>query len=144
MSGKDNVMNVSDNKNDDLENMGNVGNEDATITNAGASGDGVAVGGTTEDTTVEAAKDELIANQKSMIETLIDTTKSLQDQIGVLLRNGATITDGNADDNAAGNTDGNADGNADNKPEDEEYISLSQLGAEMGTRRYENVNSKEV
>lgn len=135
MNGKDNIENTG---NENLDNE----NANATITNAGASGDGVAVGGTTEDTTVETAKDELIANQKSMIETLIDTTKSLQDQIGVLLRNGATITDGNADDNAADNTDGNAT----DKPEDgkEEYITLSQLGAEMGTRRYENVNSKEV
>ena len=126
MSGKDNVKNM------DNENMDNENTND-TITNAGASGDGVAAGGTAEDTTVEAAKDELIANQKSMIETLIDTTKSLQDQISVLLRNGASITDDNAD--------GNADGNAD---DNEEYIPLSQLGAEMGQRRYENVNSKEV
>ena len=129
-------MSEKDNENKGNENMDNE-NINATITNAGASGNDVAAGGTAEDTTVENAKDELIANQKSMIETLIDTTKSLQDQISVLLRNGASITDGNADDNADGNADSNAD-------DGEEYIPLSQLGAEMGQRRYENVNSKEV
>ena len=123
MSGKDKT-------NENEDNTGNVDqtSDDVTINNDGA-GDAMAAGGTAEDADEKLQK--IIDAQNEQIEKLVANTESLQNQIGVLLRGGASITDGKSDENTA-------DGD-----KDDEYTPLSELGAEMGKRRYNNVNLKE-
>lgn len=106
-------------------------NEDATMADDEASA--VAVGGTTEETTV-VDYETIIEQKDRQIETLLESAKNLQNQINVLLRNGASISD---------SINNEVESN-ESKNDVDEYVSLSDLGHEMGQRRYENVNSKEV
>ena len=97
--------------------------------NNGAAPDNVTDGGTSE---LEKAS-ATIANQNATIEKLLEMQKDLQTQIGVLLRNGAAITD-----------EPNTNANDDNKSINEsEYKTLAELGGKIGKREYMNINKEE-
>lgn len=81
-----------------------------------------AAGNTAEDTPTDA-KQEIINQQKSTIDALMQRTDELTKQINTLLAMGVQISDGN-------NT-------VENKPDDiysDDYVSLSDLGASIGKR----------
>ena len=80
-------------------------------------------GGSTPEDTPDYEK--LIEKQSSQIDELIEANKSLQSQIGVLLRNGAAINDAN-DNNES----------TQRESEREDYVRLSDLGKELGKREY--------
>lgn len=88
-------------------------NEDEASTGAGCS--------TPEDT---PDYEKLIERQSSQIDELIEANKSLQSQIGVLLRNGAAINDANENESTQ------------RESERDDYVSLSDLGKELGKREY--------
>lgn len=69
---------------------------------------------------------------------LMENQKSLQDQISVLIRNGASINDSPANDDIVS---GSNDSGAPNS--EETYVSLAELGTELGKRDYKNENMKE-
>lgn len=76
---------------------------------------------------------EIIAKQNAAIEKLLEMQDKLQSQIGVLLRNGASITD-----------EPNSNANDDDKSINEgEYKTLAELGGEIGRREYKNINKEE-
>lgn len=79
-------------------------------------------GGSTPEDTPDYEK--LIEKQSSQIDELIEANKSLQSQIGVLLRNGAAINDANNNESTQ------------RESEREDYVSLSDLGKELGKREY--------
>lgn len=90
-----------------------------------------AAGSTAEDTPDYA---DMIAAQTAQIEKLMAANASLQDQIGVLIRNGAGIGSSTAGAEAAGTAE---------QDESEPYVPLASLGAELGKRDYKIHNRKE-
>ena len=76
---------------------------------------------------ISAEETAVITEQREMINTLIEHTKSLQNQINTLMRSGASVTDGTPKHEEPAETH-------------EDYVSFSDLGREMGERRYENKN----
>lgn len=124
---KTNVTSTDENEKDEVVSV----NEDATMSDDDASE--VAAGGTAEDTAF-AEYESIIEKKDKQIETLLETANSLQNQINVLLRNGASISDVINNEVEPNEPKNDAD----------EYVSLSDLGHEMGQRRYDNVNYKEV
>lgn len=90
----------------------------------------VAAEGTAEEA-AEGAYKALFEQMKATNEELAAANKSLQDQIGILIRNGSTVTARNEDE-------------ANREPK-EPYASLADLGSEIGKRDYKshNVTQKE-
>lgn len=85
-----------------------------------------AAGGTAEDTLgqYKALTEQLMAQNKALIEQ----NKSLQSQFGVLIRNGASV--------------GHQGEQPESQPEPEKYVSLAELGSEIGKRDYRSHNIK--
>ena len=71
----------------------------------------------------------LIEQMKAQNAALIEQNKSLQNQFGVLIRNGAS----------AGHYAGNE---PEPEPEPEPYVSLAELGSQLGKRDYQSHNTK--
>lgn len=97
-----------------------------------------AAAGTAEDT-LGAYKD-MFDQMKAQNDALIEQNKSLQNQIGILIRNGSSVghnsgsvRDGLSDDPDTGSA---LDGQA-----QEPYVSLAELGSEIGKRDYRSHNS---
>ena len=88
-----------------------------------------AAGSTAEDTLGEYKA--LIEQMKAQNAALIEQNKSLQNQFGVLIRNGAST--------------GHYGGNKPEpkpEPEPEPYVSLAELGSQLGKRDYQSHNTK--
>lgn len=95
---------------------------------ATAAGDAADAGAKTpEDTDVRAdPRDKIIEQQTSTIDTLLQRTEQLTKQINSLLAMGAQINDGKADTGEQTQ--------APSPIEDEEYVPLRNLGAEIGKK----------
>lgn len=99
-------------------------NNDASITvEAPSNTVDSAVGNTAEDTQTDTQQ-EIINQQKSTIDALLQRTEDLTKQINTLLAMGVQINDGNNVKNES---------KADNIYSDD-YVSLSDLGASIGKR----------
>lgn len=117
----------------------NVTNEaqDATISTENGADSGSAVGTEPAEDTLDAYK-TLAKELADQNKALMDNQKSLQDQISVLIRNGASINDthtnsvgASGDDDTGHNSEGAG-----------AYVSLKDLGTELGKRDYKNENLK--
>lgn len=108
-------------------------NNDGTI-DTGNANDSSAAGSSAEDTLKS-----VIAQSQDQVAKLIEQNQSLQSQIEMLLRNGATIND-NAQAQAQAQEVENMTLDQFNEKHSENYVSLSDLGAEIGKREYKNVN----
>lgn len=128
---QDNKTGITDiDVNENVDNIVSI-NDNATMSDDDASE--VAAGGTAEDTTI-ADYESIIEKKDKQIEMLLESAKNLQNQINVLLRSGASISDVINNEVELNEPKNDAD----------KYVSLSDLGHEMGQRRYDNVNYKEV
>ena len=100
-----------------------------------------AAGGTAEDAQeYKALVEQLMAQNKSLIEQ----NKSLQTQFGILIRSGASV--GRHGDSGSVSGPGNPDpldsGQGMGQPEPKEpYVSLAELGSQIGKRDYGSHNS---
>ncbi len=96
------------------------------------SSEDMAAGVTAEDTV--KAYDALFKQQRGEIDSLTKANRSLKAQIGILLRNGASVGDSSQGTQAT------------QLPEPEKpqgpYVSLADLGAEIGKRDYATHNTK--
>lgn len=90
---------------------------------------GTAGEGTPEDT-VQVYKD-LVQQQKDEISALLENQKSMQSQINALIRNGASINEAGGNGDSVPAASGAGDG--DNQ---EDYVSLADLGKEIGSRNH--------
>ena len=98
--------------------------------------------------TAEDALDEykaLLEQMKVQNAALIEQNKSLQNQFSILIRSGASV--GRYGDNGSvsgsGNTDPVGSGQGMGQPGSQEpYVSLAELGSQIGKRDYGSHNSK--
>lgn len=97
-----------------------------------------AAAGTAEDT-LGAYKD-MFGQMKAQNDALIEQNKSLQNQIGILIRNGSSVghNSGSASSGVPDNTDS---GSATGDPQEDPYVSLADLGSQIGKRDYRSHNS---
>ena len=101
-----------------------------------------AAGGTAEDTLGEYKA--LIEQMKAQNAALIEQNKSLQNQFGILIRSGASV--GRHGDSGSVSGPGNPDpldpvqGMGQPEPQ-EPYVSLAELGSQIGKRDYSPHNS---
>lgn len=102
-----------------------------------------AAGSTAEDTLGEYKA--LLEQMKAQNQALIEQNKSLQNQFGILIRNGAHV--GRHGDNAGVSGSG-ANGALDpiqdsgqTEPQ-EPYVTLAELGSQLGKRDYQSHNTK--
>ena len=83
---------------------------------------------TSEDTL--AAYEALFEKQKKQIEEQIETNKSLQNQINILMRNGASVSRETFE----------TEETPQKETDSAEYVSLAELGTELGKRDYKTQN----
>lgn len=102
-----------------------------------------AAGGTAEDAQEEykALVEQLMAQNKALIEQ----NKSLQNQFGILIRSGASVgqhgdSSSVSDSGSAGNA-GFVQDSGQDEPQ-EPYVSLAELGSEIGKRDYGSHNTQ--
>lgn len=96
--------------------------------------------GTPEDTL--GAYKSIIEQQKKQIDTMLDNQKSLQNQISVLIRNGASPNGRNDTGNNV--LDGSGSGGNDSDHDSQEpYVTLAELGSEIGKRDFHSHNVQE-
>lgn len=104
----------------------------------GNASEGSAAGSSAEDTLTK-----LFEQSQAQVAQLVEQNKSLQDQIGMLLRNGASVTDNNGT-STLNNDNTQKIGNMTQAQfeykHSEDYVSLADLGREVGKREYENHN----
>lgn len=102
-----------------------------------------AVGGTAEDAQEEykALVEQLMAQNKALIEQ----NKSLQNQFGILIRSGAHVgrngDSGSVSDSGSAGNAGFVQDMGQNEPQ-KPYVSLADLGKEIGKRDYGSRNSQ--
>ena len=102
-----------------------------------------AAGGTAEDAQEEYK--ELVKQLMSQNKALIEQNKSLQSQFGILIRSGASV--GRHGDSGSVSDPGNpgpldpSQGMGQPEPK-EPYVSLAELGSQIGKRDYGSHNSK--
>lgn len=94
-----------------------------------------AAGVTAEDTA--RAYDALFNQLRGENDKLAQANRSLQAQIGILLRNGASVGDTSQAINEPGRDQANEP-----EPPSEPYVSLADLGAEIGKRDYATHNTQ--
>lgn len=94
-----------------------------------------AAGVTAEDTA--RAYDALFNQLRGENDKLAQANRSLQAQIGILLRNGASVGDTSKAINEPGRDQANEP-----EPPSEPYVSLADLGAEIGKRDYATRNTQ--
>ena len=97
-----------------------------------------AAAGTAEDT-LGAYKD-MFGQMKAQNDALIEQNKSLQNQIGILIRNGSSVGH-NSGSASSGVLDNPDSGSAMGDPQEEHYVSLADLGSQIGKRDYRSHNS---
>lgn len=95
----------------------------------------VAAGVTAEDTA--RAYDALFNQLRGENDKLAQANRSLQAQIGILLRNGASVGNTSQAVNEPGRDQANEP-----EPPSEPYVSLADLGAEIGKRDYATHNTQ--
>ena len=102
-----------------------------------------AAGGTAEDTLGEYKA--LIEQMKAQNDALLKQNQSLQNQFGILIRSGAHVGQHEDSNSASGNDPdsvlGNIQGGGQTEPE-EPYVSLAELGSQIGKRDYRSHNSQ--
>lgn len=123
---------MSEEKNEDMTNE----NQDATIGGENGVDSGSAAGTEPAEDTLDAYK-TLAKELADQNKALMDNQKSLQDQISVLIRNGASINDDVSSSNGVSRTDDSGVSDS-----GEPYVSLKDLGTELGKRDYRNENMK--
>lgn len=99
-----------------------------------------AAGGTAEDAQAEyrALVEQLMSQNKALIEQ----NRSLQSQFGILIRSGASVgRHGDSDPIHDSGNAGNA-GSVQDMGQDEPYVSLAELGREIGKRDYGSHNTQ--
>lgn len=99
-----------------------------------------AAGGTAEDAQEEykALVEQLMSQNKALIEQ----NKSLQSQFGILIRSGASVgRHGDSDPIHDSGNAGNA-GSVQDMGQNEPYVSLAELGREIGKRDYGSHNTQ--
>ena len=102
-----------------------------------------AAGSTAEDTLGEYKA--LLEQMKAQNQALIEQNKSLQNQFGILIRNGAHV--GRHEDSASVSGSGANDAlysmqdSGQTEPQ-EPYVSLAELGSQLGKRDYQSHNTK--
>lgn len=97
-----------------------------------------AAAGTAEDT-LGAYKD-MFGQMKAQNDVLIEQNKSLQNQIGILIRNGSSVGH-NSGSASSGVLDNPDSGSAMGDPQEDHYVSLADLGSQIGKRDYRSHNS---
>ena len=102
-----------------------------------------AAGGTAEDAQEEykALVEQLMAQNKALIEQ----NKSLQTQFGILIRSGAHVGQHGSGDPVSGSGTGSLLDPVQDSGQDEPqepYVSLAELGSEIGKRDYGSHNTK--
>ena len=97
-----------------------------------------AAAGTAEDT-LGAYKD-MFGQMKAQNDALIEQNKSLQNQIGILIRNGSSVGH-NSGSASSGALDNPGSGSATGDPQGDHYVSLADLGSQIGKRDYRSHNS---
>lgn len=103
-----------------------------------------AAGSTAEDALGEYKA--LFEQMKAQNAMLIEQNKSLQNQFGFLIRSGASVVrNGDGDSiSGSGNTDPVGSGQGMGQPGSQEpYVSLAELGSQIGKRDYSSHNQKE-
>ena len=115
--------------NDDTMQTGNAGN-------AGAAG-----------SSAEDTQAQMFDTQQKQISQLIEQNKSLQSQIETLLRSGASIVEDNGQQQQQQAQNAQQVGNMTQAQAEyrrsEDYVSLADLGKEIGKREYKNYNMEE-
>lgn len=99
-----------------------------------------AAGGTAEDAQAEyrALVEQLMSQNKALIEQ----NRSLQSQFGILIRSGASVgRHGDSDPIHDSGNAGNA-GSVQDMGQNEPYVSLAELGREIGKRDYASHNTQ--
>jgi hypothetical protein len=102
-----------------------------------------AAGSTAEDTLGEYKA--LLEQMKAQNQALIEQNKSLQNQFGILIRNGAHV--GRHGDSTSVSDSGTNDAlhsmqdSGQSEPQ-EPYVSLAELGSQLGKRDYQSHNTK--
>ena len=101
-----------------------------------------AAGGTAEDTLGEYKA--LIEQMKAQNAALIEQNKSLQSQFGILIRSGAHVgrngDSGSVSDSGSAGNAGSVQDMGQDEPQ-EPYVSLAELGSQIGKRDYGSHNS---
>lgn len=116
-------------------------NGNATIESQAQTG---SAGDSTPEDTLKAYQG-LFEQQNKQIASLLETNKSLQNQIGILIRNGAHPNATRLDSGSSVSGNGNPS-NAGIGPDmgqtepQEPYVSLTELGSEIGKRDYHSHN----
>ena len=119
---------MSDTDNDTLQ----TAPEPATIE---PTSEDVAAGVTAEDTA--KAYDALFNQLRGENEKLAQANRSLQAQIGILMRNGASVGE-----LTQANSEPSSSQSNEPEPPSEPYVSLADLGAEIGKRDYATHNTR--
>lgn len=102
-----------------------------------------AAGSTAEDTLGEYKA--LLEQMKAQNQALIEQNKSLQNQFGILIRNGAHVgRHGDSTNVSDGGANGALDSMRDSGQSEpqEPYVSLAELGSQLGKRDYQSHNTK--
>lgn len=106
---------------------------------SGNAGNAGAAGSSAEDTQAQ-----MFDTQQRQIEQLIEQNKSLQSQIETLLRSGASIVDDSQQQQQQQAQNAQQVGNMTQAQSEyrrsEDYVSLADLGKEIGKREYKNDN----
>lgn len=109
---------------------------------AGNAGNAGAAGSSAEDTQAQ-----MFDTQQKQISQLIEQNKSLQSQIETLLRSGASIVEDNGQQQQQQAQNAQQVGNMTQAQAEyrrsEGYVSLADLGKEIGKREYKNDNMEE-
>lgn len=121
-----NEPNDSQNQGNDSQNQGN----DVTIEPQAQPS---AAAGTAEDTL--GAYKNMFDQMKAQNDALIEQNKSLQNQIGILIRNGSSVGH-NSGSVSSGVSNDSDSGSAMADPQKEPYVSLAELGSQIGKRDY--------
>jgi hypothetical protein len=100
-----------------------------------------AAGGTAEDTLGEYKA--LIEQMKAQNDALLKQNQSLQNQFGILIRSGAHVGQHEDSNSVSGNDPDSVLGKGGGQTEPEEpYVSLAELGSQIGKRDYRSHNSQ--
>lgn len=109
-----------------------VDNDSATVDNTvTVSSEATATNDTAEIKTSEDAYKEIINQQNSTIDALLERTNALSKQINELLRSGVQINDGGANETQMDMLNHDLPGQM---QMDENYVTLAELGKEFGKR----------
>ena len=102
-----------------------------------------AAGGTAEDTLEEYRS--LLKQMEAQNKALLEQNRSLQSQFGILIRSGAHVGQHGSGDPVSGSSTGSLLDPVQDMGQDEPqepYVSLAELGSEIGKRDYGSHNTK--